>query len=78
MDVHVARPADHEGLALPRRHDLYPFGLFPLAFHVQVAKCAYVVDLYVHRGIAHLAFVRLDPFDELVAVSPVPLRLSVY
>ena len=74
----MTRPADHEGLALPRRHDLYPFGLFPLAFHVQVAKCAYVVDLYVHRGVAHLAFVRFKPFDKLVAVSPVPLRLLVY
>ena len=34
MDVHVTRPAHHEGYAFPRRHDLYPFGLFPLAFHV--------------------------------------------
>ena len=39
----MTRPADHEGLALPRRHDLYPVGLFPLAFHVQVAKGADMV-----------------------------------
>ena len=78
VDVQVARPADHEGLALPCRHDLHPLGLFPLAFHVQVAKCADVVDFYVHRGVAHFAFVRQEPFDKLVAVIPVPLRLSVY
>ena len=37
------RPANHEGFAFSRRHDLYPLGLFPLAFHVQVTKCADVV-----------------------------------
>ena len=52
------------------------FSRWPFTFRSR--RCAYVVDLYVHRGVAHLAFVRLDPFDELVAVSPVPLRLSVY
>ena len=40
VGVQVAGTADHEGLAPPRRHDLYPLGLFPLAFHVQVAKGA--------------------------------------
>ena len=49
VDVHVTRPADRKGLAFPRRHELYPLGLFPLAFHVQVAKCADVVDFHFHR-----------------------------
>ena len=40
VDVHVTRPADHEGLAFPRRHDLYPRGLGTSAFHVQVAEGA--------------------------------------
>ena len=40
VDVHVTRPADHEGLAPPRRHDLYPRGLGTSAFHVQVAEGA--------------------------------------
>ena len=39
----MTRPADHKSLAPSRRHDLYPLGLFPLAFHVQVTKCADVV-----------------------------------
>ena len=49
VDVHVTRSADHEGLAFSRRHDLYPLGLLPLAFHVQVAKCADMVDFDIHR-----------------------------
>ena len=49
MDVHVARPAGHEGLALPRRHDLYLFGLVALAFHVQVTKRTDVMDFDIHR-----------------------------
>ena len=49
VDVHVTRPADHEGLAFSRRHDLNPLGLFLLAFHVQVAKRTDVVDVDVLR-----------------------------
>ena len=49
VDIHVARPADHEGYAFSRRHELYPLGLFPSAFHVQVAKRADVMDFYIHR-----------------------------
>ena len=41
VDVHVTRPADHEGLAFPRRHELYPRGLGTSAFHVQVAEGAH-------------------------------------
>ena len=44
VDVHVARPACHEGSAFSRRHDLYTLGLFPSAFRVQVAKRADVMD----------------------------------
>ena len=36
----MARPADHEGLAPPRRHELCPRGLGTSAFHVQVAEGA--------------------------------------
>ena len=58
VDVHVTRPADHEGLAFPCRHELYPPGLFPSALHVQVAKRTDVMDFDIHRRAAHLAFVR--------------------
>ena len=58
VGVQVAGTTDHNGLAPSRRHDLYPLGLFPSAFHVQVAKRADVVDFNTHRGAAHLAFVR--------------------
>ena len=40
MGFQVAGTADHEGLAFPRRHDLYPRGLGTSAFHVQVAEGA--------------------------------------
>ena len=46
----VAGTADHEGLAPPRCHNLYPQGLGTLAFHVQVAKGADMVDLDVERS----------------------------
>ena len=49
VDVHVTCATDHEGLAFSRRHELYPLGLVTLAFHVQVAKRADVVDLNVYR-----------------------------
>ena len=49
VDVHVTRPASHEGQAFSRRHELYPPGLFPSAFHVQVAKRTDVMDFYIHR-----------------------------
>ena len=45
----MARPADHEGQPLSRCHDLYPPGLWPLAFHVQVAERADVVNVDVLR-----------------------------
>ena len=54
VDVHVTRPADREGLAFSRRHELYPLGLFPLAFHVQVTKCADVMDLDIHLSLIHI------------------------
>ena len=74
----MAQVADHKGLASPRRHDLYPRAFLTLAVHVQVAKGADVVNFYVHCRSAHLALVRLEPFDKLVAFEPASRRLLVY
>ena len=49
VGVQMAGAADHEGLTPTGRHDLYPLWLFPLAFDVQVAKGADVVDFDIHR-----------------------------
>ncbi len=43
----VTGTADHEGLASSGSHDLYPQGLGTSALHVQIAKCADVVDLNI-------------------------------
>ena len=48
VGIQVTRPANHEGYAFSCRHDLNPLGLFPSAFHVQVAKGADMVDFYIH------------------------------
>ena len=55
VGIQVTRPANHEGYAFSCRHDLNLLRLFPLAFHVQVAKRADVVDFDVLRCAAHLA-----------------------
>ena len=78
VNVHVAFLADHQSLASSCRHVLYPLGLFPLALYLQVAKSADVVDLNVFCSAAHLALVREESFEQLVAFRPVSFGLTIY
>ena len=54
----VAGATDHEGLASPCRHDLFPLGLFALALHVQVGSarmwwtCTSSVDPHISHSSA--------------------------
>ena len=71
VNVHVTRPADHEGLAFSRRHDLYPLGLVTLAFHVQVTEGA-------HFDVSVTLSVQVDSLSTsmIVSVAGGPLESS--
>ena len=69
MDVLVAGTADHQGLASPFGHELYPSGFLPLARPVEVGELADVMDLQLLGCSAQLAAPGHEPVDQLVSLG---------
>src|SRR5947208_11393123 len=76
MDVFVAVVADHQGLAAPFHHLLYPYGLVCTGLD-EVGKLVDVMHLDAIRSPAQLASSLQQPLDQLLVGVERPVWLTV-